>query len=51
MENWIEINDDDYGCELTFHDCLHVVLDDDDVEYLIGLLKGYQFKNKEYELA
>ena len=50
MEDWIEAKYNKGSCELTFHDCLHVVLDDCDVDCLIGLLKGYQFV-REYQLV
>lgn len=41
VENWINIIEEEDKCRLTFLDSCHIILDDDDVKYLINGLMDY----------
>ena len=46
VENWIRITEDDGKCKMTFLDTCHILLDDEDVEYLINGLRNYMLFKK-----
>lgn len=56
-ENWIRIETfvrdrskvEDIVCRLTFHDSLSVVLEDDDIDYLVDVLQKYKIFKTEFK--
>ena len=40
---------EDIVCRLTFHDSLSVVLEDDDIDYLIDVLQKYKIFKREFK--
>lgn len=56
-ENWIRIETfvrdrskvEDIVCRLTFHNSLSVVLEDDDIDYLVDVLQKYKIFKTEFK--
>ena len=43
-ENWIEIKRSGDKCKLSFKDFCDIILDDEDVDYMIKRLENFQFE-------
>lgn len=43
MESWIKVQYDD-DCTISFNDCVDIILDTNDVEYLVDKLNDFLLK-------